>query len=55
MNKNRENEVYINPVMRKPRALRSMLPLLLSRPVRGKAAAGDIHAFRQDRTSRKMS
>ncbi|MEW6554329.1 MAG: hypothetical protein AB1384_08600 [Actinomycetota bacterium] len=41
MNKSREQEVYINPSLRRSRALRSMLPVLLSR----RAETGNIRSF----------
>lgn len=53
LNKTRENEVYINPLMRKPKALRAMLPVLLSRPVSYKAAGGGVYPFCQERENKK--
>jgi hypothetical protein len=45
MNKNREREVYINPSIRRSRALRSMLPVLLSK----RAATGNVRSFHDPR------
>jgi len=45
MNKSRENEVYINPSIRRSRALRSMLPVLLSK----RAGTVNIRSFNEQR------
>jgi hypothetical protein len=39
--------------LRRPRALRSMLPVLLSRPARSGGATGTIHSFRLEREVKK--
>jgi hypothetical protein len=53
LNKNRENEVFVNPSLRRPSAVRSMLPVLLSRPGRSIAATRMIHTYHSDKETRK--
>ena len=53
MNKNRENEVFVNPSLRRPSALRSMLPILLSRTAKGNAATRLLYPYHPSREIRK--
>jgi hypothetical protein len=53
LNEKHGNEVYINPVLRKPKALRSMLPVLLNQAACDKAASGNIYPFYQEREDKK--
>jgi len=53
LNKTHEDEVYINPVVRKPRALRSVLPVLVSRPARIGSAIATIYPFKHERATKK--
>jgi len=53
LNKSRDNEVFINPSVRRPSVLRSMIPVLLARSGRDRATLKVVHTFRPDRESRK--
>jgi hypothetical protein len=53
LNKNRENEVFVNPSLCRPSALRSMLPILLSRTARSSAATRMLYTYNLSREIRK--
>lgn len=48
MDKSYEREIYVNPDMCRPSAIRSMLPVLLSKPSRNVATTGAIYLFRRE-------
>lgn len=56
MDKSRERELYINPVVRRRRALKSMLHFASSRPAdRDETAGGAERSFRPVGASKKIS